>query len=118
MNKTLTYPQKQPENLIDNIAAIIKQAWQHVRQSVNSAMVYSYWEIGWLIVEDEQQGEKRAVYGKAQLQQISVQRTERFGKGFDIRNLRNMRSFYLAFPIRNALAFRIELDALPHLIAH
>lgn len=103
MNTPTHAPQRQPENLIDSIATIIEQARQHVRQSVNSAMVYSYWEIGRLIVEDEQQGEKRAAYGKAQLQRISTQLTERFGKGFDVSNLRNMRSFYLAFPIRDAV---------------
>jgi hypothetical protein len=71
-------------------------------------MVQSYWQIGRLIVEPEQQGESRAVYGKQQLQQLSQQLAERLGKGFDVTNLRNMRSFYLAFPIRDAV--RVELS--------
>jgi len=58
---------------------------------VNTAMVQSYWEIGRLIVEHEQQGNSRADYGKQQLQQLSQQLTERLGKGFDVTNLRNMR---------------------------
>ena len=73
-----------PEVLIDTITSIIEQARHHVRQSVNSAMVQSYWEIGRLIVEHEQQGEKRAAYGKAQLQHISTQLSARLGKGFDV----------------------------------
>ncbi len=71
-------------------------------------MVQSYWEIGRLLVEDEQQGEERAKYGKAILQNVSERLTAMYGKGFDVRNLRNMRSFYLTFPIRNAL--RAELS--------
>ncbi|MDH2997693.1 hypothetical protein A1D22_08185 [Pasteurellaceae bacterium LFhippo2] len=100
----------QPTNdhLIGNIAKIIEQARSQVRQTVNSVMVQSYWEIGRLLVEDEQQGQERAQYGKYVLQNVSERLTEMYGKGFDIRNLRNMRAFYLAFPIRNAL--RTELS--------
>ena len=97
-----------PEILIDTIASIIEQARHHVRQSVNSAMVQSYWEIGRLIVEHEQQGEKRAAYGKAQLQHISTQLSARLGRGFDVTNLRNMRSFYLAFPIRETVSLELS----------
>ena len=97
-----------PEVLIDTITSIIEQARHHVRQSVNSAMVQSYWEIGRLIVEHEQQGEKRAAYGKAQLQHISTQLSARLGKGFDVTNLRNMRSFYLAFPIRETVSLELS----------
>lgn len=96
------------DNLIQSISQIIEQAKSQVRQTVNSAMVQSYWEIGRLLVEDEQQGEERARYGKAILQNVSDRLTVMYGKGFDVRNLRNMRSFYLAFPIRNAL--RTELS--------
>ena len=97
-----------PEVLIDTITSIIEQARHHVRQSVNSAMVQSYWEIGRLSVEHEQQGEKRAAYGKAQLQHISTQLSARLGKGFDVTNLRNMRSFYLAFPIRETVSLELS----------
>ncbi|TNH02332.1 DUF1016 domain-containing protein [Testudinibacter sp. TR-2022] len=94
--------------LISNIANIITAARQQVRQTVNIAMVQSYWQIGRLIVEDEQQGEQRAQYGKHLLQAISQRLTDMFGKGFDVTNLRNMRLFYLAFPIRDAV--RLELS--------
>jgi len=93
--------------LITDIAQIIERARGQVRQSINTAMVDSYWQIGRLIVEHEQNGEARAEYGKQQLQFLSTQLTEQFGKGFDVTNLRNMRRFYLAFPIRDAL--RLEL---------
>lgn len=95
------------DSLYASIAHILQNAQAQVRQSVNSAMVQAYWQVGRLIVEDEQQGQARAEYGKAQLSQLSVKLTTEFGKGFDVTNLRNMRRFYLAFPIRDAL--RLEL---------
>lgn len=94
--------------LINQITEVILQAKQHVRQQVNFAMVQCYWQIGRLIVEDEQHGNIRAEYGKGQLQTLSAELTERFGKGFDARNLRNIRLFYLTFPNWNAV--RTELS--------
>ncbi len=94
--------------LFRDIADVIRQARHQVRQAVNTAMVQSYWQVGHLIVEHEQQGQQRAAYGKQQLQQLSKQLTTEFGKGFDVRNLRNMRSFYTAYPNRNAV--RTELS--------
>lgn len=70
-------------------------------------MVASYWEIGRLIVEHEQQGKARAAYGMRQLGEISSRLTALFGKGFTERNLRAMRQFYDIFPIRHAV--RAEL---------
>ncbi|MCF2909919.1 PDDEXK nuclease domain-containing protein [Pseudoalteromonas sp. DL2-H2.2] len=94
--------------LADAIVTFIEQARTQVRHAVNSAMVQSYWQIGRLIVEDEQQGESRAAYGKQQLQQLSQTLTARLGKGFDVTNLRNMRSFYQAFPIRETVSLELS----------
>ena len=93
--------------LLADIRQIIEQARQRLQQTVNSTMVQTYWSVGRLIVEHEQQGQERAAYGKQQLQQLSEHLTREFGKGFDTRNLRNMRAFYLGFPIWNAV--RTEL---------
>lgn len=49
-------------------------------------MLNMYWEIGRLIVEDEQQGKAKASYGKATLKTLFKQLTPEFGKGFDERN--------------------------------
>jgi len=103
----------QPSNtnlagLVEPIAQIIEQARGQVRQAVNSTMVHSYWHIGQMIVEHEQQGASRAEYGKQQLQQLSAQLTERLGKGFDATNLRNMRRFYLAFPIQETVSLELS----------
>ena len=94
--------------LLDSIRTLLVDGRKQVATAVNTAMVQTYWHIGRLIVEDEQQGESRAEYGKQVLKSLSASLTVEFGKGFDVRNLRNMRSFYLAFPIRNAL--RTELS--------
>ena len=63
---------------------------------------------GTLIVEDEQQGDKSAAYGKQVLNQLSRQLQAEFGTGFNERNLRRMRGFYLAYPIWTAV--RSELS--------
>ena len=107
MNKALSKSEPNME-LVQDIRTIIDQARSQVRQVVNSAMVLAYWQIGRLIIEDEQAGQERASYGKQQLKLISEQLTLEYGKGFDVRNLRNMRRFYLVFPNRNAV--RTELN--------
>ena len=70
-------------------------------------MVISYWSIGQLIVEDEQNGSERAEYGKAVLEGLSKKLTAEFGKGFDESNLRYMRLFYQTF--KNCDTLRHEL---------
>ncbi|SEA01192.1 PDDEXK nuclease domain-containing protein [Alkalimonas amylolytica] len=71
-------------------------------------MVHTYWQIGRLIIEQEQQGEQRAAYGKQQLEQLASRLTGEFGKGFDVTNLRNMRRFYQAFPIRETVSTELS----------
>lgn len=101
-------PLSTTNNLFGEISTLIEQARQQVQRSVNTAMVHTYWHIGRLIVEDEQQGESRAAYGKQQLQQLSKELTAKFGKGFDVTNLRNMRRFFLAFPIRETVSLELS----------
>lgn len=94
--------------LFAQISDVIEQSRAMIKQTVNTAMVQAYWHIGRLIVEFEQNGNARAEYGKAQLQTLSVQLTEKFGKGFDVSNLRRMRLFYITFPKQDAV--RLELS--------
>lgn len=72
-------------------------------RAVDMVQVQTCWEIGRHIVEFEQQGEARATYGKKLLPSLADSLTREFGKGFDATNLRHMRGFYLAFPIRDAV---------------
>lgn len=84
-------------DLFEKIVQLLSASRQKVLQSVNTTMVFTYFEIGRMIVEDEQQGEHRAKYGTQQLKLLSERLTKQFGKGFSERNLKNMRQFYLIF---------------------
>lgn len=94
--------------LLSSIRELLNTGRKQVAQAVNATMVQTYWQIGRLIVEDEQQGEARAEYGKAVLKNLSTSLTAEFGKGFDTSNLRNMRLFYLAFPNCDALRHNLS----------
>ncbi len=95
-------------HIIEDIRNLLINSRVQLQQTINSVMVQTYWHIGKIIVEDEQKGELRAEYGKKQLEQISKTLSEEFGKGFDARNLRNMRQFYLTFPIWNAVSTKLS----------
>ncbi len=90
-------------DLYQGIRALLLAARTQVRQTVNTAMVQTYWHIGRMIVEDEQGGQKRAAYGKQVLPALAHKLSDEFGAGFDVSNLRNMRQFFQCFPIRDAL---------------
>lgn len=84
-------------DLVERIERLITEARKRTVATVNTAMVYTYYEIGRMIVEDEQEGNYRAEYGKAVLKALSVRLGDKFGKGFSVDNLENMRKFYLAY---------------------
>jgi len=91
------------DSLLNSIKNVILQSQDRVFRMANSALLETYWDVGKLIVEDEQQGKHRAEYGKATLKFLAQSLTETFGKGYDESNLRNIRTFYKAFPNRDAL---------------
>ena len=92
----------QSEDAYRSIRSYVIEAQRQVYTAVNSAMVMAYWKIGKSIFEASGEND-RATYGKQVLKYISERLTVEFGKGFDISNLRNMRRFYLTFPIQDAL---------------
>jgi predicted nuclease of restriction endonuclease-like (RecB) superfamily len=102
--------------LFSKIAELIELARQKVATAVNLAMVHTYFEIGKMIVEDEQQGKERAEYGKATLKLLSQQLNEKFGKGFSVDNLQNMRQFYLAYSIYETASRKFTLSWSHYLI--
>jgi predicted nuclease of restriction endonuclease-like (RecB) superfamily len=85
------------EALSDRIAQLMAEARNKVAVAVNTAMVYTYYEIGRYIVEDEQEGEYRAKYGKQVLVELSARLTEKLGKGWSAEYLRLIRNFYLVY---------------------
>ncbi len=87
----------QNTQLLQNISSLLDNARKKVAVAVNQTIVLTYYEIGRMIVEDEQNGENRAEYGKAVLKDLSLHLTEKFRKGFSVENLDRMRFFYKTY---------------------
>ena len=83
--------------LFQQVVELLQNARQQVLRTVNSTMVYTYFEIGRMIVEEEQSGKNRAEYGKQILKGLSQQLTNELGKGYSLRNLEQIRKFYLIY---------------------
>ncbi|MCR4623843.1 MAG: PDDEXK nuclease domain-containing protein [Alphaproteobacteria bacterium] len=93
---------KNPETTYDNIRNAIVDAQNKIVRTVNSTLVETYWKIGEQIFKECGEND-RAEYGRYVLKYLSERLTHDFGKGFDVRELRRMRQFYMAFPIRDSL---------------
>ncbi len=89
---------KRNSSIIAEIRTLLETARQTVAQQVNTQLLSTYWQIGRIIVEYEQQNQLRAEYGKQTLRELSKALTAEFGKGFSRSNLQNMRVLYLAYP--------------------
>jgi len=90
-------------NLYIQIKQILDEARKQAYRSINSVMVQAYWNIGRIIVEEEQKGKNRAEYGKYLLKSLSDKLTADYGKGFKVTNLKYFRQFFLSFPKSHAL---------------
>ena len=94
------------------VVELLQNARQQVLRTVNSTMTITYFEIGRIIVEEEQNGKDRAEYGKQLLKGLSQQLTKEFGKGFSIRNLEQIRQFYMTYSKSDSLT-RILQTGIP-----
>lgn len=81
-------------HLQNDIAQLLRQTRTAAIRSVNAIMTASYWEVGRRIVEAEKKGRRRAAYGEQLIEQLSVDLTAEFGRGFSKQNLHQMCSFY------------------------
>ena len=90
------------------IKAVLENARNTAYKTVNFSMVAAYWQIGKIIVEEEQKGMARAEYGESLISELSVRLMNEFGRGFNQTNLKYMRLFYLKF--QNGHALRDELS--------
>lgn len=86
-----------------SVAEVLRAARANAYRAVNVAMVEAYWNVGRMIVEEEQQGRERAEYGAGLIRELAIRLTEELGSGFSEQSLRNMRQFYSFFMIRSAL---------------
>src|SRR4030066_2581850 len=85
------------KKLYENIKALLHEARSTIARNINTAMVMTYFEIGRMIVEHEQEGAKRAEYAKETLKLLSQKLTSEFNRGFSVDNLQRMRVFYLMY---------------------
>ncbi|WP_253187518.1 DUF1016 N-terminal domain-containing protein, partial [Mucilaginibacter polytrichastri] len=96
------------QELFLSVQELIEQAKRSIVRNVNSTMVSTYFQIGRMIVEDEQQGKTYAAYGTKTMVGLSQYLTGVFGRGYSVDNLENMRSFFIVYqnyetPSRNSL---------------
>lgn len=104
-NKTISDPF---DKTYLNIQAIVEKSRTQIYRQINFTIVKAYWEIGRIIVEEEQKGIGKAEYGKSLIKDLSIRLSKKFGEGFSERNLWYFRSFFNKFPKMNAL--RSELS--------
>ena len=97
-----------PQDMIAEIRDIMNSARQSVATHVNNELINTYWNIGRVIVEYEQDNQERAKYGENTLKQLSKALTKEFGIGFSRSNLQNMRSLYLAYPKCQTLSGKLS----------
>ena len=105
------------ESMIDEIRKLLSEARQRVVSKVNTELISTYWNIGRIIVEDEQENKVRADYGRQTIKQLSSELTKEFGKGFSRSNLQNMRLLYLAHPKSQTLSGKLSWSHYYELLA-
>lgn len=82
------------DSVIKEIKQVLADARGRVAVQVNTELLTAYWNVGRIIVEHEQESNKRAAYGRQTLRQLSKELTKEFGKGFFVSNIQFMRRFY------------------------
>lgn len=80
--------------ILGKVIGLLNKARTEIVSNVNKTMVYTYYEIGRIIVEEEQKGKGRAEYGLQLVEELSQKLSKEFGKGFSSTNIKQMRSFY------------------------
>jgi len=102
-------------DFFDNVALLIERSRGFVGRTVDLAICVTYYEVGHMIVEEEQGGEARAEYGRGLLKELSEYLFKRVGTGFSETNLRNARKFYLVYSPSIQQTVSDELTSVPSL---
>ncbi len=95
-------------SMMNEIRELLLNARQHVAVQVNTELLSTYWNVGRIIVEHEQENKERADYGKQTLKQLSKDLTKEFGKGFSVSNLQFMRRFYQNYQIQQTVSVKLS----------
>jgi len=96
------------KKLYKRIVDLLEAARSNVIRAVNQTMVITYYEVGRMIVEEEQSGKERAEYGKQVIKELSKALTKEFGKGYSERNIEQMRQFFLTYSIPQTLSAELN----------
>ena len=96
------------KDVYSSIKELMDNARNRVVREVNNILIQTYWEIGRIIVEEEQENSDRAEYGKQLITDLSKKLTKEYGKGFSRSNLQNMRNFYLSYPICQTVSGKLS----------
>ena len=104
------------ERLLYDVKQIVEQGRKIAYQAVDHSMVDTYWKIGRRIVEEEQQGQHRAEYGKQIIKMLSEELTREYGSGFSQRYLAYFRQFYLMIPDITILQTRLQNLRWSHIL--
>ena len=92
------------QSMYARITKHIGLAKQNIQRSINTEMVRTYFLIGKEIVEEEQQGENRAAYGKKILQALSAELQKEYKRGFSVDTLEQARKFFLLYADVSAIS--------------
>ena len=95
-------------SMIQEIKELLSDAHQRVAVQVNTELLSTYWNVGRIIVEHEQNSQERAAYGKQTLKALSKELTKEFGKGFSVSNLQFMRRFYQTYQIQQTVSVKLS----------
>lgn len=98
------------------ISNLLKEARKSIVSNINTTMTKTYFLIGKRIVEEEQNGNERAEYGENLIKNLSKRLTEEFGKGFSATNLKQMKSFYIAYKKGQTVSDQFKLSWSHYLI--
>lgn len=104
------------KDIYEEIRGLLKSARENIVSTINSTMAKTYFLIGKRIVEEEQNGDKRAEYGEELVKNLSLKLTKEFGKGFSKTNLKQMKSFYIAYRKGQTLSDQFRLSWSHYLI--
>jgi len=81
----------------DSVVKLVERARAYVGRTADLTTCVTYFEVGRMIVEEEQGGKARAEYGRELLKDLSAYLTDRLGRGFSFTNLKNAKKFYLIY---------------------
>lgn len=94
--------------MISEIKEVIINSRKRVIYEVNNAMLVAYWSVGRMIVENEQNGNIKAKYGKQVMRELSKELRQTLGSGFSVSNLQHMRRFYLMYPKQQTVSVKLS----------